>query len=230
MKKAIFVLAVIGMLIGVSGLAMACSPEMEPKVKFDTKIKAAGEVSVNQYSKTNLPVEFKNDIKGKDYSTLNINQVVKTQTGLRLANMVRLHGMNPVFKGKTMSMGPIILFGQKLSVEESHDNGDEVYSKNVFSKNGKYASQEVIHHPTANGGNEVEPDTAIVKQKGKALVFGSVGFGDLSQKVRSIGDITYLGQKTNLGGFSKSEIVSENHDWSSYTQKLSFGTGMPMLN
>ncbi len=224
MRKTILTLFIIGMFIGVANVSMAIIPDQPSKsVQYYTEFTGDGIISVDQVGHNN--VCFENRIR-IGYGTLNFDQDIVTDYG-QFENDIRLNGHDLKLDNIACEADDVIEFNQKLFAGESARNGDQVRSRQIFTKNCKFLAQEVIAHPTDNPNNECEPDR-LNMFSGEKGQFGMMSKGPnatavLGQKGKFIGDYFCAEQRSNIGGFSKSTIESYNNaDWINFEQMMMF--------
>lgn len=217
------------MFLGVASLSMAVSPQ-QPSVYFSTEVRGTGTISVDQYSNSCVDVMFETKVRMRQ-GTLNFDQdIVRGRD--RFSNDVRMNGRGIKFDNMAGKHQRVIHFEQRLSIDESSANWDELKSKQVFSRgtpNGrKYIAQEFQVNPTANPGQECEPD------KCKKLVQDGYFFmgrydpeAMLHQKGKATGDYIMGRQWSNIGGFSQSKVEQYNQaDYTTIEQMLMFSSGL----
>ena len=240
MKKTFIVLAVLGMLIGVAGVSMAMVPH-QPSVSLYTKVNGTGAISVDQFSnarnvmmqtKVKMPsgtLTFDQDIVGK-------SRMGPCRVKDKLSNDVYMNGQGIKLDNVAGKMDGTISFHQTLKIDESSENWDELYSKQIYTKIIRCCQhrkvlrigEEFQLNPTENPGQECEPD------KCKKLVQeGSSSMGlpidaMLHQKGKATGDYIMARQWSNIGGFSQSIVEQFNaHDWLSIDQLIFASPSMP---
>lgn len=240
MKKTFIVLAVLGMLIGVASVSMAMVPH-QPSVSLYTEVNGTGTISVDQFSnarnvvmqtKVRMPsgtLNFDQDIIGK-------SRVCQMKVTDKLSNDVYMNGQGIKLDNIAGKTDGTISFQQTLKIDESSNNWDELYSKQVFTKIIKrHCNTKVLRigeefqlNPTENPGQECEPD------KCKKLVQeGSSSMGlpidaMLHQKGKATGDYIMARQWSNIGGFTQSIVEQFNaHDWLSIDQLIFASPSMP---
>jgi hypothetical protein len=225
------------MLFGLATAAMACCSN--GNVSMMTNVSGNGDIKVSQQG--HLNVAFQNDLK-VNTGRLNFNQQISTCYGV-FKNSVMLHGKNlqinnmaseQYVAGHWSGTGDgwvrshrEVSFGQDVRMGESSFNHDACKSVQTFSENGKYIKQKVKVCPTANPGNEVEPDSVVMHQSGMMnSKFMKPQFGGramLYQNGKMTGDFNLAKQITNLNGGSFSQIKSLNNpNWIHFEQMLMF--------
>ena len=227
MRKTILALCLVGMLLAVTGLSMARG--RDSGVAYYTEVKGDVKVSIDQIGHRN--VYFENMVRiGR--GSLDFDQDIIMPCG-RFSNDVRLNGRNLKFDNIAEQSRGTISFEQGIYAGESSSNGDEVASKQVFSKmtemGRRYIAQEVIVHPTNNAGHECEPDSLKMRsgEKGQfgMMTCGPESMAMLGQKGKATGDYIFAEQRSNIGGFSKSTIESFNSaNWLKFEQMLMFSS------
>ena len=226
MKKTLIAIAIVGMFVGLGGLAMA-GPIHDPGVTLLTEVKGSGTILVDQYSNADdVLMQTKARLSR---GTLNFEQDIVDNKRIcclsvrdALNNDVRMNGRGIKLDNIAGKMDGTMQFEQVLKIDESSQNGDELYSKQILSRtirgcriNKAYRiTQEFKLHPTNNPGQEVEPDKCKkLTQEGST----SLGFPldmMLHQKGKAMGDYVMGKQTSNIGGHSSSLVEQYNaQDW-----------------
>jgi len=244
MRKTIMVLAVMGMLLCVASVAMA--KPMPPKpvsVALYTEVSGSGTISINQFGDIDDLI-LQTSVR-MPTGTLNFKQKLEdkscgffSMTKDEFTNDIRMNGQGIYLDNIAGKSEGMMHFDQKLKIAESSQNWDELKSKQVFTKT-KYSwfctsvfkmIEEFQLNPTANNGQECEPDAAKYLNQEGVHNMGKTIDSMMHQKARVTGDYIFAKIKAKLpnGDVAKSVVEQYNAaDWTTIEQMIMSSSMMP---